>query len=255
MMQLNSLLLLPAILLSAPSLADDEKRDIFADPQNLKILAKDISSQELSETMKGFAMGVGARCESCHVGEPNTPLHTFDFASDEKAMKRKARLMIKMVQDINAQYVPDLNTIESADRVEVRCVTCHRGLPQPRLIEDVLDKKLESDDVEAVVAEYNELREQYFGSHSYDFSEYTLPMYSANLADSGNIPAAIALAKMNTQYFPDSYYSHFVLGEIYAADKQTDAAIASYRRAADLNERAKSFLDSKIAELESGDAK
>lgn len=255
MMQRNSLLLLTAMLLSAPSLADGEKRDIFADPQNLKVLSKDISSHELSETMKGFATGVGARCETCHVGEPNTPLHTFDFASDEKAMKRKARLMIKMVQDINAQYVPDLNTIESADRIEVRCVTCHRGLPQPRLIEDVLDKKLESEDVEAVVDEYNQLREQYFGSHSYDFSEYTLPMYSANLAKSGNIPAAIALAKTNTQNFPNSYYSHFVLGELYGADRQIDAAITSYSRAAGLNERAKPFLDSKIAELKSGEAK
>ena len=77
------------MLISAVSLAQEAKKDIYADPDNLNVLPENISSKELSNTMKGFAMGLGARCETCHVGEPHTPLDTFDFASDEKAMKQK----------------------------------------------------------------------------------------------------------------------------------------------------------------------
>ena len=38
-----------------------ERVDIFADPENLKVLPEDISSDELSNTMPGFAtvLGVG----------------------------------------------------------------------------------------------------------------------------------------------------------------------------------------------------
>jgi len=248
-MKTTKIFLLTALLFSAPSLAQQEKKDIFANPQNLNVLPEDISSAKLSDTMKSFAMGLGVRCETCHVGEPGTPLETFDFESDEKDMKRKARVMITMVQEINGNLVAELNDIENAQRVEVRCVTCHRGLPQPKLIEDVLDEILADGGVDAVINEYNELRAEYYGSHSYDFSEFSLPMYVQELAAQDQAEAAISLARINTENFPESYYSFFVLGELYNLVAQTDAAIDSYRRAAELNERARPFLDAKIAEL------
>lgn len=243
------LLLLIMTSFSVPSLAQQARKDIFADPKNLKVLPEDISSNELSETMKSFAMGLGVRCETCHVGEPNAPLDTFDFESDEKTMKRKARVMIKMVQEINTEHVSDLNAIEESARVEVRCMTCHRGVQQPKLIEDVLDEQLADNGVDAAVAAYNKLREEFHGSHSYDFSEFTLPMYAENLLVRDNATAAIALTKINVEHFPESYYSHFVLAELYRSTEQIEAAISSYKRAAELNARAKPFLDAKIAEL------
>ena len=33
------------------------------------MLPEDISAQELSATMRGFALGLGLRCSNCHVGE------------------------------------------------------------------------------------------------------------------------------------------------------------------------------------------
>ena len=248
-MKTTKLLLLIAILSSAPSLAQQEKKDIFANPQNLKVLPDDISSAKLGDTMKSFAMGLGVRCETCHMGEPNTPLETFDFESDEKDMKRKARVMITMVQEINGNLVAELNDIENAQRVEVRCVTCHRGLPQPNLIEDVLDETLADGGADAVINEYNKLRTEYYGSHSYDFSEFSLPMYAQELATRDQAETAILLARINTENFPESYYSFFVLAELYNSVAQTDAAIDNYRRAAELNERARPFLNAKIAEL------
>ena len=238
------------LLVSAVSMAAEEKRDIFADPQNLKLLPENINSQDLSNTMKGFAMGLGVRCETCHVGEPNTPLDTFDFASDEKAMKRKARIMIGMVQEINGTYVSKLNEIEESQRVEVRCITCHRGQQKPKLIEDILDEQLAENGLTAAVDKYTQLRKNFYGSHSFDFSEFTLPMYVQGLAGSDKTDAAIALAKVNSENFPDSYYTYFVLAESYAASGQTDKAIESYSRAIELNPRAKPFLEARIVELQ-----
>ena len=236
------------LLLSVSSYAE-QRKDVFADPQNLKVLPKDISSRELGDTMKGFAMGLGLRCENCHVGEPNTPLETFDFQSDEKTMKLKAREMLRMVQAINAEHVPALNDIDPATRVEVRCVTCHRGRPQPKLIEDVLDEQLVEGGAEAAVAKYGELRERFYGSHSYDFSEMSLPMYAQALFGRGEAEAALEFATINSQNHPDSYYSFFVLAELNAAAGEKEAAIESYQRAAELNPRAKAFLDGRIAAL------
>ena len=232
-------ILLSLILIVIPITTLAQQRvDVFADPENLKVLPKDISSDELSTTMRGFAMGLGVRCETCHVGEPNTPLHTFDFASDEKAMKQKARLMIKMVNEINGELVPRLDDVEKADRVSVRCMTCHRGQPQPNLIEDVMDHQLAENGVDAAVSEYVKLREEYYGSHSYDFSEFVLPMYTQGLAATDQSDAAIAIAEVNAKYFPESSYTAFVLGDLYAAAGQTELAIKNYSRSIELNPRA-----------------
>ncbi len=243
-------LLLLALLFATPGWA--QQKDVFADPKNLEVLPSDISSKDLGETMKGFAMGLGVRCETCHVGEPNTPLDTFDFESDEKPMKRKARLMLRMVNAINREFVPGLDDVEQSDRTEVRCVTCHRGQRKPRLIEDVLNAQLDGAGVDGAVETYTKLRDEFYGSHSYDFSEFSQPMYAEALARRGEVPAAIAFAEINTGNFPDSYYSHFVLGELYRINGDTESAIETYRKAAALNPRAKPMLDARIAELEKG---
>ena len=248
-MNFTSFMTLISMLLLAVLSYAEERKDVFADPQNLKVLPKDISSKELGDTMKGFAMGLGLRCENCHVGEPNTPLETFDFQSDEKTMKLKAREMLRMVRAINTEQVPALNDVDPATRVEVRCVTCHRGRPQPKLIEDVLDEQLVEGGAKAAVAKYGELREQFYGSHSYDFSEFSLPMYAQALVERGEAEAAIELARINTQHYPESYFSFFVLAELNAAAGHNEAAIEGYQRAAELNPRAKAFLEGRIAGL------
>ena len=242
-------LIVMTVFASFPMNAAEEKKDIYANPQNLKVLPKEISSKELSDTMKGFALGLGVRCETCHVGEAGKPLDTFDFDSDDKAMKRKARVMVQMLADVNSVYVPQLNEIEDAKRVEVRCVTCHRGRPQPKLIEDELDEQLADAGVEAALARYAELRENFYGSHSYDFSEFTLPMYVQQLAAREQLDVAITVLQLNVENFPQSYYTQFVLAELNSAADNTAAAIVAYTKAMELNPRAAPFLEAKIAAL------
>ena len=116
-------------VLFASTLASAQVPDKFT---NLKILPKDITKQQLVETMKGFALGLGVRCSTCHVGEEGRPLSTYDFASDEKRTKQNARIMLAMVHDINANKVSQLKLEQPP--ITVTCYTCHRGQKQPASI-------------------------------------------------------------------------------------------------------------------------
>jgi hypothetical protein len=103
-------------------------------PTNLQVLPKDWTRQQVVMVMQQFTMGLGVMCNGCHVemagAQPGAngqiPL---DFASDQKPEKQTARVMMKMVGDIN-------NTLKSqlgkADVVQVQCITCHRGSSIPK---------------------------------------------------------------------------------------------------------------------------
>jgi len=83
--------------------------------ENLKVLPADITRPQLLQVMRGFALGLGVRCQFCHVGEEGAPLSTFDFKSDEKPTKQTARIMLRMVHDINGSYLTQLDSISHDD--------------------------------------------------------------------------------------------------------------------------------------------
>lgn len=87
--------------------------------------------------MRGFALGLGVRCEFCHVGEPGQPLSAFDFAADKKKTKLKAREMLKMVRAINDDHLAGMDE-RSSPPIDVTCVTCHHGNSRPVTIQHVM---------------------------------------------------------------------------------------------------------------------
>ena len=72
-----------------PAVGNAQIPEVF---NNLQVLPKDISKAELLGNMRSFA---GGRCQFCHVGEEGQPLSEFDFVSDEKETKKKARVMMQ----------------------------------------------------------------------------------------------------------------------------------------------------------------
>lgn len=83
-------------------------------PQNLKIL----KPEDLrSGVMMQYTQALGVRCTHCHVQGDN--------ASDDKSQKATARMMIAMVNEINAKF-PD-----GAAKPHVTCYTCHNGKVTP----------------------------------------------------------------------------------------------------------------------------
>jgi hypothetical protein len=58
------------------------------------------------------------------------PRPQFDFASDAKPEKKVAREMIRMVRDINGNYISKLPH-DPGETPSVTCGTCHRGHTTP----------------------------------------------------------------------------------------------------------------------------
>jgi photosynthetic reaction center cytochrome c subunit len=102
----------------------------FAVPpyKNLKIFPQTISRADLIFNMKFFAQSLGVRCTFCHVGVEGQPLSTYDFASDAKEKKLKARKMLAMAHKINSENFDDA---EDPGVLKVTCYTCHRGSTKP----------------------------------------------------------------------------------------------------------------------------
>ncbi len=100
---------------------------IYPAPTNIKVLPKDLTGQQVHEIMEQWSDALGAHCNACHVEDrsqigPNGRPQ-LNFADDSKPMKNAARIMFKMTEDINLNYVSMIDSSGAA----VACGTCHRG--------------------------------------------------------------------------------------------------------------------------------
>ncbi len=86
--------------------------------KNVKVLT-DVSAAEFMRTQQALTAWVSPKegCGFCHVGQ--------DYASDAKATKGIARVMLQMVRHINADWKTHVAP------AGVTCYTCHRGQVQP----------------------------------------------------------------------------------------------------------------------------
>ncbi|HXV91013.1 MAG TPA: c-type cytochrome [Gemmatimonadales bacterium] len=226
---MRSLALLVAglIALAAPARGQRFPPDSLT---NLKYYPRAIPVRALIDSMRAFTAALGVRCSYCHVGEEGQPLSTYDFAKDDKRAKLVARVMLDMVAHINTEHLADVPE-RSKPPVVVRCETCHHGLAKPERLQDALARVLADSGVDAAVRRYGALRERYYGSGAYDFSENTLNEMGRQLIRSAKPDDAIALLRLNTEQFPDAGMPVFLIGEAQAAQGDTAAAIASIRAA------------------------
>ena len=203
--------------------------------KNLKVLPKDTPKEKLTATMVGFTRSLGVRCPFCHVGQEGQPLTTFDFVSDKKPEKDVARGMMRMVRDVNK----DLGKmkIPGPSRVEVQCITCHRGRPRPLTLADELSGVYETAGIDSTVARYNLLHDRFYGAGSYDFTERSLNEFGASLMAKGKNEDAVRIFQLNVQQNPNSSPAYSSLADAYAAAGQKDLAIQNYEKAVQLEPR------------------
>jgi hypothetical protein len=84
-----------------------------AEQKNVKLLTG-LTDLELQRSMNLMRASLGTHCDHCHVITKE-----WDFASDEKPAKKRAREMIQMVAE--------LNRANFGGRAVISCYTCHRG--------------------------------------------------------------------------------------------------------------------------------
>ena len=195
------------------------------------------------------------RCEHCHAEDPaaaaaaaaaaanpaaNAPAAgrggrgggpQLDYSLDDKETKKIAREMIKMVMDINNKYLPTTGRTFT-DLTKVSCETCHHGLAKPRTLRAALTEVVSSNGPDSAIALYRQLRLRYYGSAAYDFSEPSLNETGNQL---GMVPdnrkAAIAILKLNLEFFPQSVPTLTNLANISVAMGDTAGAVAAINQA------------------------
>ncbi len=224
--------LLATVLATAPSTLAAQARipDEFT---NLRFLPEDIQQRELIGIMRNFTIQLGVgRCSFCHTVSDGLDQPDDDFASDDKATKRKARAMLQMVQAINQNHIAELP--ERVDpNIEVTCVTCHAGKNRPTTLAQEVTWALADGDIEAMRARYAELRERYFGTGAYNFGTSTLEGVARSLQND-NPAAAMAVTEMNLEHHPESAQSWLTKGILHQAAGENEAAIAAFEKSLEL---------------------
>lgn len=210
-------------------------------PKNLLVLPKDIAPQELNQRMQAIGQALGVRCEYCHVDEGRGGRN--DMASDEKAPKNTARVMLRLTEDINTKLASGLG---KANPVTVACVTCHRGVPIPKQLPAILTDTATDKGTPAAIAQYRDLRKQYYGGMAYDFSENGL-IGLANRTAATKPDDALQWLQLNLEFYPKSARSYLAMAQIYNRNKQDkENAIKNVEKALEIepdNPQAKRMLD------------
>jgi len=106
-------------------------------PTNLKVLPHNLTDEQVRDIMEEWAGELGTRCSTCHainpkdIGPNGKP--RLNYADDSKPEKGTARKMVKMVEEINANYIAKIDS----SGAPVTCGTCHRGHlgPEPYIAE------------------------------------------------------------------------------------------------------------------------
>ena len=230
--QLLALLLLLA--LTAPLAAQNPGGRPGGPPErfkNLKVLPKNIPRDSLLNTMRGFTQALGVRCSFCHAtveGAANPD--SLDFPADTKVEKRNARIMLRMVRDINSKRLPDLPG-RADPPVRVSCITCHRGSALPRTIDLVLEQVIDSAGVDVALQRYRQLRTETMERGRYDFSEGPVNELARRLAAGGKTADALKLLEMNAEMHPASAAIDVELGDVYRTGGDRERALTHYRAA------------------------
>lgn len=182
---------------------------------NLQVLPEEITRSELNQIMLENLAGLGLPrregegCLYCHEGSLEVPRAQWNYASDAKIAKRKARSMMAMVREINER----LDELEEriASDLRVTCASCHAGRTDPRPLPDLLLSRYETEGLESTIETYHQLRQQYEGGNAYNFQEVSLAAVATGLASRGEFNDAIGIAQLNESINPSASTIGFTL--------------------------------------------
>jgi hypothetical protein len=215
-----------ALFVSPVGLAAQDLPDNFT---NLQTLPKTISKPDLVAAMRGYALSLGVRCPYCHAAGP-TP-GSMDFASDDKGPKRTARIMLRMTEDINRNYIAGL----AQPPPTVECVTCHRGSANPRTLQAILSETLEQSGLAATVTQYRQMRKENYGNGKYDFSEASINLMSESLLKKSKAKEAAGMMELNAEANPLTRWGYGVLAMAHQANQENDKAEHDFEKIVELD--------------------
>jgi hypothetical protein len=184
--------------------------------------------------MQEIAQGLGVQCSYCHVrmGQPQNPPPATDAAAAAPAKIAIAGAMIGMTRDLNAKILAATGK-PANEATRVTCITCHRGVAIPGQLSDIIAKTAVQKSPEAAVAQYRELRTQYYGHQAYDFGEDTL-LAAAQQIVRVKPPASIPILHLNLEFYPKSVRSYTQIAFAYTRSLDDESAMATLEKALEI---------------------
>jgi len=196
---------------------------------NTKVIPHKTPVTEVLGMMRNFASDLGVRCTFCHVGKEGAPIGSFDFPSDEKRNKLVARQMMLMLAEVNRRV--DTLPERPSPKLTATCGTCHRGVSRPVPLSTYVADVATTAGTDSALHVYHALRDRYYGRDSYDFGEPSLNVAAFRLARAGKFDEALALLKLNEEYFPKSSGLYVFRGNVMLLRADTNAAADAFREA------------------------
>ncbi|HWF11020.1 MAG TPA: photosynthetic reaction center cytochrome c subunit family protein [Bryobacteraceae bacterium] len=180
--------------------------------------------------MQEIARGLGVKCEYCHAGMGGRAAESVQQSTPSHIEIAKA--MIAMTRDLN-EKIQAATGKPPNQTIRVACITCHRGVAVPGQLSDILAKTALENGPEAAVAQYRDLRAQYYGHQSYDFGEETL-LAAAERVVRAKPPASIPLLHLNLEFYPKSVRSYTQIAFAYTRTLDDESAIAALEKALEI---------------------
>jgi tetratricopeptide (TPR) repeat protein len=181
-------------------------------------------SRNLLAEMQSYATALGVACEYCHTAPAGS--------REPQPKKDVARQMIGMTRDLNTRVQLATGKLPT-EATRVDCATCHRGVPIPKPLGQVIAATLSQQGIDAAETQYRELHKRFFGRGTYDFGEDELVNVARPLA-SIRPDDAIRLLQLNIEFHPRSAKSYALIGFAYTRKFDDESALAAVERAVEL---------------------
>ena len=142
--------------------------------------------------------------------------------------------MMLLTREINAK-LPEAVGKGADATTRVGCATCHRGVPIPKQLTDVITDAAATGGAAAGLAKFKELREKFYGGQSYDFSENGLLTIAQRAIAASKPDDALAYLQANLEYYPKSARTYSAIAQMKNAKGDKAGAIKDLEKAVELD--------------------
>jgi len=184
--------------------------------------------------MATIAQGLGVQCQYCHAGPrmSQAPAAENGAAAPSPSKFEIARAMLAMTRELNTKIQAATGKPPN-ETTQVTCMTCHRGVAVPGQLSDIIAKTAFTAGDDAAIAQYRELRRQYYGGQSYDFREDSLIEAGQKLIRV-KPPLAIPILQLNLEFYPKSVRTYTQIAFAYTRSLDDQSAMAALEKALEI---------------------
>jgi len=193
--------------------------------RTLLLLLAVVTAPAQTMNMQEISRALGVECSYCHSAPRGSGL--------PQPKKDIARAMMAMTASLNAS-IQEATGKPSSQTVRVECVTCHHGVAVPQPVSAVILRTVAEKGGAAAADRYRELRKQYYGSGTYDFTEDALLETIQRIVEAR--PAdAIVLLQMNLEFNPESAKTYALIGLACTRTRDDEGAIKNLEKSLQLD--------------------